>query len=160
MENHWQNRANFFPSRFARCDRRVWKAKISFFLVWTQKAIWRKIFLGGWTQFCERSAVTRVTARVLNQTENMAAKKAMVHRRRFFKIYSLKFCDIWWNFYFYLILNNENLIKMEVEQTNFETHLIITVQLYYWLSKNPSVKIWSNKFQMVMINYSKLCASL
>ena len=38
--------------------------------------------------------------------------------------------------------------------------VIITVQLYYWLSENPSVKIWSNKFQIVMINYSKLCASL
>ena len=49
---------------------------------------------------------------------------------------------------------------MKVEQTNFVAHLIITVQLYYLLSKNPSVKIWSNKFQMVMINYSKLCASL
>ena len=30
---------------------------------------------------------------------------------------------------------------MEVEQTNFVTHLIITVQLNYRLSKNPSVKI-------------------
>ena len=49
---------------------------------------------------------------------------------------------------------------MEVKQTIFLTHLIITVQLYYGLSKNPSVKIWSNKFQMVMISYSKLCASL
>ena len=49
---------------------------------------------------------------------------------------------------------------MEVEQTNFVTDLIISAQLYYWLSKNPSVKIWSNEFQMVMINYSKLCASL
>ena len=49
---------------------------------------------------------------------------------------------------------------MEVKQTNFVTHLIITVQLYYWLSKNPSVKIWSNKFQMVTINYSKLCVFL
>ena len=49
---------------------------------------------------------------------------------------------------------------MEVEQTNFATHLIITVQLYHGLSKNLSVKIWSNKFQMVMINYSKLFASL
>ena len=50
---------------------------------------------------------------------------------------------------------------MEVEQTNFVSHLIITVQLYYRLSKNQSVKILSNKFQMVMINYySKLCASL
>ena len=43
---------------------------------------------------------------------------------------------------------------------NFVTHFIITVQLYAWLSKNPSVKIWSNKFEMVMITYSKLCASL
>ena len=41
-----------------------------------------------------------------------------------------KFCDIWQNFYFYRILNNEN-FKMEVEQTHFVTHLIITVQLYY-----------------------------
>ena len=49
---------------------------------------------------------------------------------------------------------------MEVEQTNFVTHLIITVQLYYWLSKNPSVKIWSNKFEMVMITYNKPRASL
>ena len=49
---------------------------------------------------------------------------------------------------------------MEVEKTNFVTHLIITVQLYYGLSKSPSVKIWSNKFQMVIINYDKLCASL
>ena len=49
---------------------------------------------------------------------------------------------------------------MDVEQTNFVTHLIITVQLCYRLSKKPSVKVSSNKFQMVMINYSILCASL
>ena len=54
----------------------------------------------------------------------------MVHRRRFLKIYSLKFGDILQNFYSYRILSNEN-FKMEVEQTNFVTHLIITVQLYY-----------------------------
>ena len=89
----------------------------------------------------------------------MAAKKAVVQRRRFLKIYSLKFCDIWQNFSFYRVLNNEN-FKMAVEQTNLVTHLIITVQLYYWSSYNLSVKIWSNKFQMVMINYSKLCARL
>ena len=51
-------------------------------------------------------------------------------RRRFLKIYALKFCDIWQDFYFYRILNSEN-FKMEAEQTNFVTHLIITVQLYY-----------------------------
>ena len=73
---------------------------------------------------------------------------------RFLKIYSLKFCDIsliWQNFYFYRILHDEN-FKMEVKRTTFMTHLIITVQLYYWLSKNPSIKIWSIKFQVVMIN--------
>ena len=52
----------------------------------------------------------------------------MVRRRRFLKIYSLQFCDIWHNFYFYRVLNHEN-FKMEVEQTNFVTHLTITVQL-------------------------------
>ena len=60
----------------------------------------------------------------------MAAKKAVVQRRQFLKMYSLKCCDFWQNFSFYRILNNEN-FKMEVEQTNFVTHLIITVQLYY-----------------------------
>ena len=60
---------------------------------------------------------------------NMAARKAMLHRRRFLKIYPLKFCEIWQNFDFYRILNNEN-FKMEVEQTNFVIHLIITVKLY------------------------------
>ena len=50
----------------------------------------------------------------------------MVHIRRFLKIYSLKFCDIWLEFYLYRILNNEN-FKMKVEQTNFVTHLIIKI---------------------------------
>ena len=49
----------------------------------------------------------------------------MVQRRRFLKIYSLKFSDIWQNFNFYRILNNKS-IKMEFEQTNFVTHLSIT----------------------------------
>ena len=50
---------------------------------------------------------------------------------------------------------------MEVEQTNFVIRLIITVQYFNnYSTNNPSVKIWSNKFQTVMINYSKLCASL
>ena len=53
----------------------------------------------------------------------------MVHKRRFLKIYWLKFCDIWQNFYFYGVLDNEN-FTMEFEQTIFVTHLIITVQLY------------------------------
>ena len=50
-------------------------------------------------------------------------------------------------YYFYGTFNNKN-FKMEVEQTNFVTVHIINY-----------VKIWSNKFQMVMINCSKLCAS-
>ena len=56
----------------------------------------------------------------------------MVDRRRYLKIHSLKFCAIWQNFYLYRILNNENL-KMEVERTNFVTHLIITVQYIYYI---------------------------
>ena len=86
------------------------------------------------TQFCRRSAVTRETAPVLNQANKHGGEKAMVHRRRFLKIYSLKFCDIWQNFYFYRILDNildNESYKMEVEQANFVTHLIVTIQLYY-----------------------------
>ena len=60
----------------------------------------------------------------------MAAKKQWYTEDGFFKIYSLKFCDIRQNFYFYRILNNEN-FKMEFEQAIFVTHLIITEQLYY-----------------------------
>ena len=60
----------------------------------------------------------------------MMAKKAMVHTRQFLKIYPLKFCDIWRNFYFYRTFNNKNFI-MKVEQTNFVTRFIITVQSYY-----------------------------
>ena len=48
----------------------------------------------------------------------------MVHKKRFLKIYSLKFCDIWQNFYFNRILYNEN-FKMEVEQTNYVTHYLL-----------------------------------
>ena len=67
---------------------------------------------------------------------------------------------IWQTSFFYRILDDEN-FKMEVEQMNFVTHLIMTEQLYYSLSKTLSVKIWSNKFQTVRINnYGKLCASL
>ena len=44
---------------------------------------------------------------------------------------------------------------MEAEQTNVVTLSIITVQLFYWLSKNPSVEIWSNKFLKFMINYRR-----
>ena len=54
----------------------------------------------------------------------MVAEKAVIHGRWFLKIYSLKFCDIWQNFYFYRILNNEN-FKMEVEETVFVTQFEI-----------------------------------
>ena len=53
----------------------------------------------------------------------------------------IKICDIWQNFYFYCILNNEN-FKMEVERTNFVTHLIILLQYHYIIDylKIPTVK--------------------
>ena len=63
-------------------------------------------------------------------TNKHGGEKEMVHNRRFLKIYSLKVCDIWQNFYVYRSLNNES-CKMEVEETNFVTHLKITVQLYH-----------------------------
>ena len=50
----------------------------------------------------------------------------LVYGRWFLKICSLKFCDMWQNFYFYRILNNEN-FKMEVEQMNFVTQLMIII---------------------------------
>ena len=59
--------------------------------------------------------------------------------------FSLKFCDIWQNFDFYRILNNEN-FKMDVEQTIFMTRLIITVQLYYYL-KTPLLKFGQISFK-------------
>ena len=72
-----------------------------------------------------------LTAREGSASRLLAAgEKAVVPRRLFLKIYLSKFCNIWQNFYFYHILNNEN-FKMEVEQTKFVTHLVITVQLYY-----------------------------
>ena len=77
----------------------------------------------------------------------MAAKKAMVHRRRFLKIYSLKFCDIWQNFYFYRILNNEN-FKMEVEQTNFVTHLLITANYIFDYLKTRLLKFGQISFKL------------
>ena len=54
----------------------------------------------------------------------MVAKKQWYTENNFYKIYSLKFCNIWQNLYFYRILNNEN-FQMEVEQMNFVTHLTI-----------------------------------
>ena len=52
----------------------------------------------------------------------------MVHRRRFLKIFSIKFFDIWHNFSFHRILNYED-FEMEVEQTNFVTHNYRTIIL-------------------------------
>ena len=60
----------------------------------------------------------------------MAAKKQWCTEDDFWKSTHYNFVIFSRIFYFYRILNNEN-FKMEVEQKNFVTHLIITVQLYY-----------------------------
>ena len=60
------------------------------------------------------------------QTTKNGGKKTMVYKRQFLKIYSSKFCDFWGKFFFYRNLTKE-IFKMEVEQTNFVTHLVITV---------------------------------
>ena len=122
----------------------------------------RTIFISNWkckVIFCwlrERLRWLNTIRLDKHDPDEHDGEKAMEHRRRFLKIYSLDFCELCQNFSFHSISSNEN-FKMEVEQTNF---VIFIVQLNYWLSKNPSVKIWSNKSQMVMINYSKLSASL
>ena len=54
----------------------------------------------------------------------------MVRRRRFLKIYSLQFCDIWQNFYFYRVLNHEN-FKMEVDTFNNYSAIIKTRRLRF-----------------------------
>ena len=77
----------------------------------------------------------------------------------FLKIFLLKVFDILQNFYFYRILNREN-FKMEVEQMYFVAHLIITVQHIIDYLRTRLLKFGQNNFQMVMINCSKLCASL
>ena len=89
----------------------------------------------------------------------MAAKKSIGTEKTVSQNLLIKILLYLAEFLLLSYLINEN-FKMEVEQTNFVIHLIITIQLYYLLSKNSSVKIWSNKFQMVMIIYSKLRTSL
>ena len=65
----------------------------------------------------------------------MVAKKQWYTENNFYKSrYSLKFCNIRQNLYLYRILNNEN-FQMEVEQTNFVTHLTI-IQYNNWLCKH------------------------
>ena len=76
----------------------------------------------------------------------MAAKKAMVHRKRFLKIYSLKYCDSWQNFYFYRFLNDEN-FKMEVEKTIFVTHLIIINEMIC-VERKTQKKILSSRWDL------------
>ena len=51
-----------------------------------------------------------------------------VHKREFFKIHSLEFYEIWQNYYFHRI-NNEN-SNTEVEQRNSEKQAIFSGQLY------------------------------
>ena len=72
----------------------------------------------------------------------------MVHRRRFLKNCSLKFCDIWHNFDFYRILNHEN-FKTEVEQTKQRKRHILPVD-----QNLSSVCFLLAKFQLVSCNLS------
>ena len=60
-------------------------------------------------------------------------RKSNVHGRRFLKIFSLKFCDIWHNFYFYRILNDEK-FKMEGKEKKMKGKFcdaFNTEQLHY-----------------------------
>ena len=69
----------------------------------------------------------------------MAAKKKWYTQKTMAQNLHIKI--VWYlaEVFFNRILNNKN-FEMEVEQTNLVTQLIITVQLYYWLSKNRLLK--------------------
>ena len=54
--------------------------------------------------------------------------KKMVHRRRFLQIYSLKFGDIWQNFYFCHILYNDVTGSLDLEFHYFSLHQ----EIYYF----------------------------
>ena len=70
----------------------------------------------------------------------------MIHRRRFLKIYSIKFCDIQQNFYFYRIVNDEN-FKMAVEPTNLMTHLKLQYNYITDYLKTPLLKFGQITFK-------------
>ena len=71
-----------------------------------------------------------MTACILNETNKHGGEKSNGTQKTISQNLLIFFFEICQNFYFYRILNNEN-FKMEFEQTNFVTHVIITVQLYY-----------------------------
>ena len=56
-------------------------------------------------------------------------RKSNVHGRRFLIIFSLKFCDIWHNFYFYRILNDEE-FKMEGKEKKMKGKFCDTFNNY------------------------------
>ena len=76
----------------------------------------------------------------------MAAKKQWYTQKTIARNLHIKI--VWYlaEVFFYRILNNKN-FKMEVVQTNLVTQLIITVQLYYWLSKNRLLKFGQISFK-------------
>ena len=77
----------------------------------------------------------------------MTAKKQWYSEDDFSKsTWSLKFCDIWQNFYFYRIVDNEN-FKMEVEQMNLVTHLIFTVHYIFDYLKTYLLKFGRISFK-------------
>ena len=58
---------------------------------------------------------------------------------------------MWQNFFFYRTFNNKN-FKMEVERTNFEIHLIITVLSYYCERFEPGSHFKSRLSLIVRVN--------
>ena len=79
--------------------------------------------------FAGQSAVTRLCFRLDKQTWQRKSKgtQKTISQNLLLKFFVI----LWQNFYFYRIWNNKN-FKMKVEQTNFVTHLIITLQLLYY----------------------------
>ena len=79
--------------------------------------------------FAGRSAVTCATVRVLKLDKQTWWRKSngTYTQKTISQNVLIRFCDIWQSVSFYHILSNEK-FKMEVEETNFVTHFIITEQ--------------------------------
>ena len=82
------------------------------------------IFYLRWLNIVLRAVSSSASIKLEKQTWR---RKERWYKEDYFSKSSLTFCDIWQNFHFYLISNNDN-FKMEVKRRNFVTHLIITVQ--------------------------------
>ena len=90
-------------------------------------------------------------------------KQTMVQRRWFLKIYSLIFCDIWHNFYFYRILNNEkNLLSVYFSLAKFQlVRCNLSLAMIWQMTHSQTAKtVFSHLNLFITLNCRKNALSL